>query len=98
MQSLLQVLRSSLDFHFRPIGEFRGTTYREIRDVIGQVRNVFENVAKVAGDDFGLGVGGNSHSALGVVVVVSGTWIGGGGGDRASQRKRWWGRSRGTWE
>ena len=97
MQSLLQVLRSLLEFHFIPNGEFRGTTYREIRDVIGQVRNVFENVAKVAGDDFGLGVGGNSHSALGV-VVVSGTWIGGGGGERASQRKSWWGRSSGTWK
>lgn len=78
MQSLLQILRSFLEFVYNfisyiPIGESRATTYREIRDVIGQVRNVFENVAKVAGDDFGLGVGGNSHSALGVVVVVSGT-------------------------
>lgn len=77
MQSLLQILRSLLEFvydfiSYIPIGEFRATTYREIRDVIGKVRNVFENVAKVAGDDFGLGVGGNSHSALGV-VVVSGT-------------------------
>lgn len=36
-------------------------TYREVRDVINQVRNIFENVATLAGDDFGLGVVGNCH-------------------------------------
>lgn len=29
-------------------------TYREVRKVIGQVRNIFKNIAKFACDNFGL--------------------------------------------
>ena len=56
-------------------------TDREVRNVIGEVRNVLKNITSFAGDDFGLGVDGNCQSAL-VVVAVAGNWgvIGCGGG------------------
>lgn len=56
-------------------------TYREVREVINQVRNIFENVATLAGDDFALGVVGNCHRVPEAVLSGrTGTGTGAGAG------------------
>lgn len=46
--------------------EVKFLSYGEVGEVISQVRNIFENVAKVSGFDFRFGGHGKSHSRSGV--------------------------------